>query len=464
MSARLVLFGLVLLAPACARQPEPPRHLLLVTVDTLRADALGCYGSPRASTDAAHARERGSAPGFTLDELAAQGLLYENAFTPRAMTFPALGSLFTGLSPLAHGALSNGDLLPAAHETLAEALAARGFRTAAFTTNKLLVPGSGIEQGFARFESDFSPARDERMTEAAAQFLREHAARGERVFVWLHLVGPHLPYAPEPLDGIDFRALGCDARHAGTADGSREWADAVHAAGAQLSAADLEQARGLYAAEVARVDHVLSRALAGLERDGLLGQSLLVFTADHGEELGERHAYFGHSKSVTAAGLHVPLFLRHPATLAPQRASELLGLESLGDELLARLLPGLRAPRRPSALEVGLWHERIFSARDERWRLVWNPEKLEPQETPPGAYPVPEIALYDERADPQDLIDLAAQRPDEVARLRAAIERWRATQQRWSGTQSAPDAQRQRALREMGYAGEKADAPRVEKH
>lgn len=462
MLTRLSL-ALALLGCACARRPEPPRHLLLVTVDTLRADALGCYGSPRPSTDAAHARERGSAPGFTLDELAAQGLLYERAFTPRSMTFPALSSLFTGLSPLAHGALSNGDLLPAAHTTLAETLAAQGFATAAFTTNKLLVAGSGIEQGFARFESDFSPARDERMTEAATRFLREHAARGERVFVWLHLVGPHLPYAPEALEGVDFRALCSDARYAGTADGSREWADAAHASGAPLGAADLEHARGLYAAEVARVDHVLSRACAALERDGVLAQSLLVFSADHGEELGERHAYFGHSKSVSSAGLHVPLFLRHPATLAPRRSRELFGLESLAERLLAELLPGRPLPA-PSELEVGLWRERIFSARDERWRLIWNPERLEPQETPPGAYPVPELALFDEEADPRDEHDLAASHPDEVARLRSALERWRARQTRWSGTQPAPDAERQRALREMGYAGEKDDAAPVRKH
>ncbi len=463
MPTRAALLGLALLLGACSHEPPAPRHLLLVTVDTLRADALGCYGSPRPSTDAAHARERGSAAGYTLDELAAQGELLENAFTPRSMTFPALCSLFTGLSPIEHGALSNGDLLPAAHTTLAERLAQAGFYTAAFTTNKLLVPGSGIEQGFARFESDFSPARDEHMAAAAAQCLREHAARGERVFVWLHLVGPHLPYAPEPLEGADFRALCAGASYSGPADGSREYADQLHARGAPPPVADLEHMRALYAAEVARVDHVLSSTCAALDREGLLAQSLFVFAADHGEELGERHAYFGHSKSVTSAGLHVPLFLRHPGSIAPRRTAALFGLEQLSARVEALLSPSGAPPPRASALEVGLWRDRIFSARDERWRLVWNPEHLEPQETPAGAYPVPEFALYDERTDPRDEYDLSAQRPDELARLRAAIEQWRASQRRWSGVQSAPDAERLRALREMGYAGEK-DAARADKH
>lgn len=436
-----VLLGLCLLAGACSHAPPPPRHLLLVTVDTLRADALASYS--------------GGASSFRIDELAAQGELFENAFTPRSMTFPALCSLFTGLTPIEHGALSNGDILPAEHETLAETLTRAGFYTAAFTTNKLLVKGSGIEQGFASFQSDFSPARDERMAAAAAACLREHAGKGERVFVWLHLVGPHLPYAPEPLDGIDFRALCCAPGYSGPADGSREYADALHATGMSPPAADLEHMRGLYAGEVARVDHILSTLFAGVG----LGDCLLVFAADHGEELGERMAYFGHAKSVTSAGLHVPLFLRHPGTINAGRTHALFGLQELRPRILAELGLDARVPP-PASLEVGLWRDRIFSARDERWRLVWNPEKLEPQEVPPGRYPVPEFALYDELADPLDEHDLAAGHGETIARLRGEIEHWRARQKRWSGKQTAPDAERLRALHEMGYAGEKDDKPR----
>jgi membrane-anchored protein YejM (alkaline phosphatase superfamily) len=439
MNVMRALVGLCLLACACSHAPLPARHLLLVTVDTLRADALGSYGGTRR---------------LALDEFAAQGELYENAFTPRSMTFPSLCSLFTGLSPIEHGALSNGDILPAAHETLAQTLAREGFFTAAFTTNKLLVRGSGIEQGFASFESDFSPARDERMAEAAARCLAEHAAKGERVFVWLHLVGPHLPYAPEPLDGVDFRALCCKPGYSGPADGSRGYADKLHAAGVAPAPAELEHMRGLYSGEVARVDHVLGRMLSRLE----LADCLLVFAADHGEELGERNAYFGHSKSVTSAGLHVPLFLRHPGTIAAGRTRELMGLQELRPRLLAQL--GLQSRVSQATLEVGLWSDRIFSARDERWRLVWNPEQLEPQETPPGAYPVPEFALYDELADPRDERDLASAHPDEVARLKSEIERWRSRQKRWTGGRVAPDGTRQKALRDEGYAGEKEDKPR----
>jgi hypothetical protein len=311
------------------------------------------------------------------------------------------------------------------------------------------VPGSGIEQGFASFQSDFSPARDENMAAAAARCLAEHAARGERVFVWLHLVGPHLPYAPEPLDGVDFRAQTCDPAYRGPADGSRAYADKVHAGELRLEAADRDHMRALYAAEVARVDHVLAKLAPE--------DCLFVFTADHGEELGERNAYFGHSKSVTSAGLHVPLFLHHPGTIAPGRTPELFGLEQLQARMLAEL--GLGQRPSPRAVQVGLWRDRIFSARDPRWRLVWNPEKLEPQETPPGPYPVPEVALYDELADPLDILDVSAQHPGEVARLKDEIEHWRARQRRWSGVQQAPDAARRKAMRDMGYAGEK-DEPR----
>lgn len=452
---RIALAALCLPAlPSCSQEPETPRHVILVTVDTLRADALSCYGSAYPTTDAGHAGARGSAAGFTLDEIAAQGVRHSRAYAPRGMTFPSLATLMTARSPVEHGALSNGDVLDAGLETLAERLKAAGFATAAFTTNKLLVPRSGMEQGFDHFLSDFGPDRDEKMRDAALEWLRRQP-EGQRCFVWLHLIGPHLPYEPGPV----FAGLFADPAYNGPADGTRAFVDPLHRGELQANAADHAQMKALYAGEVARIDRTLSEFFRDLQRDGVLDSALLVLTADHGEELAERNRYYGHSKSVYETVLHVPLIVRSPMLLPrPGVADAVCELEDLG-----RWIPRWMGIGRDSdstaarGVAVGLWQEAIYTARDARWRLVWNENGVEPQETPPGAYSVPRLALYDTQADPAELRDVAASHPDVVAALRQEIERWRAVQEPFRGTRKAPDAERMRAMKEMGYAG---DEPR----
>jgi hypothetical protein len=101
-----------------------------------------------------------------------------------------------------------------------------------------------------------------------------------------------------------------------------------------------------------------------------------------------------------------------------------------------------------------LWQERIFSVRSENWRLVWNEEGVEPKEMPEGSYPVPRLALYDVHRDPSELQDVAARHPETVERMKLDLERWRALQRPFRGERKAPDAERMRAMRELGYAGE----------
>src|SRR5262249_39794636 len=151
--------------------------------------------------------------------------------------------------------------------TLAEVLSQAGFDTAAFTTNKLLVPESGIAQGFARFTTDFGEERDERMLSAARDWIETHDVNGGRpCFVWVHLMGPHLPYAPPPLEGLDYAGLFADPSYHGPASGSREFTDAVHAEQRELSAADVQRVIDLYDGEVARIDALVSRFLRDLDQ------------------------------------------------------------------------------------------------------------------------------------------------------------------------------------------------------
>lgn len=451
MKHRALWLLLIAAVGSCRPEPRAPQHLILVTVDTLRADALSCYGNAHGTSDAEHAAARGSAIGFHLDQLALEGTRYTHAYAPRGMTFPSMASLFTGMSPVEHGALSNGDVLDAQHTTLAEKLSAQGFRCAAFTTNKLLVPRSGIEQGFEHFVFDFGPERDRHMAQAALEWLGKQAA-DQRCFVWLHLIGPHLPYEP----GAPFVELFGAPQYQGPADGTRAFVDPYHAGSLAAQPADEQQMRALYWGEVARIDRELSHFFQGLARLPHWENSLTVFTADHGEELAERHRYYGHSKSVYETVLHVPLLVRAPGSIAAHKVEDqLLGLDDLGWKLPQWLgLANAASAPTLADYEVGLWSDSIFTVRDAHWRLVWNPQGLEPAETPRGAYPIPQLALYHTAQDPAELHDVAREHPQVVERLQLAIERWRAAQQPYRGTRRAPDAERQRAMRDMGYAGD----------
>ena len=463
---------------ACARdaEPERPRHLILVTVDTLRADHLSAWGYPRATSDAAGAEKRGTPAGFALDELAAQGTRFAHAFTPRGETFPALCTLFTGKPPPETGVLGNRETLAASHTTLAERLRAAGFRTAAFTTNKLLVPGSGIEQGFEVLETDFGEERDAVVLEGASRWIAAQPADA-RCFVWVHLMGPHLPYAPRPSHGVDFASAFADAAYAGPANGSREFIDAAYTEQRALPAADRARIGDLYDGEIARVDQLVGRFARGL--GARLDESLLVFTADHGEELGERSGYFGHSKSVSSAVLHVPLFFRWPNGGRPggipagARRDEVVQHEDLLATLLAlfglppekearglaldRLLRGGPDPRFDGRVAIGLWRFDVFTAADAARRVVWNPEKREPQELPRGPYPVPELALYDRAKDPAELVDRAPEDRAEAERYVARIRSWSRRLVVSSAAQGALSPERRRALIDQGYVGDDDD-------
>lgn len=478
---RFFLFA-SLVVSACS-QPEPtpqrPRHLILVTIDTLRADHLSLYGYRRDTSAAAGAAARGSAAGFTIDELAHQGVVFTRALAPRGETFPSISTLFTGRTPGENCVLGNDETLPEEAHTLAERLRTGGFRSAAFTTNKLLVPRSGIEQGFDTFFVDASEDREVRAVQAAMQWVSaQDLEHGPPLFVWLHLMGPHLPYDPRPIEGIDFARMFVDPAYTGPADGSRAFLDRAYTDSRELAPADVQHVIALYDGEIARIDHVVSqfaRFCAGQDPRqpvDLLADSLFVFTADHGEELHQRNRYWAHSKSVYGSVLHVPLFMRHPKTLpAGREVDALVELEDLLPTFLAHLgLPcdGLVHGRslgpllepRGSATSFSAepafssWHDRIFSVCTERWRLVWNPERIEPQEIPPGPYPIPEIALYDLQVDPAELIDVAASHADVVTELKRSIERWLAGQKRCTRGAQTPSAEHLKALQDLGYAGD----------
>jgi len=289
----LVLMILTFAAPAVfAHQAEPPLqrfpNVVILTVDTLRADRLSSYGYRRPTTP-------------NIDRLLASGARFTEARTVEPLTNPALCSMFTSLYPHEHGATRNGLRLRPGLPSVARALERRGYRSAAFVGNWTLKNRiSGLGDHFERYDEVLTRKRwlgmfkgeatAEDLTDAALAWLEETRKGSPRPFLlWVHYVDPHAPYRLQE----DFvRPLGI-------------------AAHGEVTRPDR------YDTEVAFVDYHLGRLLAAFDRDPTLkANTLFVFAADHGESLGE-HGYWGHGRNLYEPTLRIPLGFTWSAKIRP---------------------------------------------------------------------------------------------------------------------------------------------------
>ena len=201
-----------------------------------------------------------------------------------------------------------------------------------------------------------------------------------------------------------------------------------------------------------------------------LDETLVVFAADHGEELAERHGYWAHSKSVYSSVLHVPLVFRHPPSLTGRRAfDDLVTLEDVAPTICewfdvpapdgARgrsLLPRMDgdAGRAPERLAFATWGDAVVSVAADlpsgRWRYVWNPEGVVPDDHPPGPYAIPSGTLFDRDRDPRERVDVAAEHPEVVADLERRIAAWLADLRPVAG-EAGVSAELLRAAAALGY-------------
>lgn len=322
----LALAVLALAGGASGCGPDPaPTSLVLVTIDTLRADAVGVYGG-------------GSAATPVIDRLAREGVLFEDAVAPMPLTRPSHFTIFTGRYPREHGVVNNQLELPEAEVTLAEVFRDAGYRTAGFSGVKLFEADSGVAQGFGDF------AASERRHDPAAQVVDralawlEELPAGERFFLWVHLYDPHMPYAPPP------EFLPAEPPPAGGVDREASWAGLKAIArrgGGDIGPAAARRIRALYDAEVASADAEVGRLLAGV--GGRSGpEPVVALAADHGECFD--HGYFyRHSDCLYEGALRIPLVVRAPGRLeAGRRIAGAVELVDLGATLLR--LAGLEPP------------------------------------------------------------------------------------------------------------------------
>ena len=343
--AALVL-GVPSAAPdASARHPS----VLLVTVDTLRADHLGAYGHPEN-------------PSRHFDALAKRGVLYERAIAASARTAPSHASIMTSRYVREHSIRhGNGQTRLGDELTLARVLAAHGYRTAAFVSNAVLARRTGLDAGFEVYDDELADYEVNRgIFERIARSTTDRAvewlyATDTPFFLWVHYNDPHGPYTPPEsfLEGLTgpVPPTAPDAEDAPlpALDVQRGW-KGVPAYQVLPGLARPSQYRAHYTGEVRYADHALGRLVRSAEEAAGEAGLVIVVTADHGESLGEEGFYFSHGYATTPDLVHVPFLVAAPG-LAPGRSSDVVHHVDVMPTILE--LVGLKTGFVPSGLALG---------------------------------------------------------------------------------------------------------------
>jgi arylsulfatase A-like enzyme len=327
----LVCLALLAVSAGCSSEPARRPDVLLIVVDTLRADRLGAYGS-----------QRGLTP--FLDRFASEGVVLGRAYAPSSWTLPSVATLFTSRHASRHGVVGYASPLRPEEETLGELFAASGYSTFGYSANFRLAGFQGWAQGFEVWEAPVGSMKPgekpyltaDRVRERVLAWLGESWRRdGPPCFVYLQLMDPHSPYdPPEPF-----------ASRFGPGPAARTQAARINEKLTtlrldEIRAEDAAVAASLYDGEVGFVDHELEQLFAELATRGFLEDAVVVVTADHGEEFRE-HGNLVHGFSLYEESVRVPWLVQAPG-LAPRRVDEPVSLLDLAPTLLelAGLAPG----------------------------------------------------------------------------------------------------------------------------
>ncbi len=444
-------------APRPSAETEKPVNVLLVVVDTLRADRLGCQGNSSGLTP-------------SIDRAAAGGVRFSRASAHSPWTLPSVASLLTSRHPSQHRAGEKlgpfrFSTLPEQIPTLPQRFGDAGYRTAAVINVDFLSSAFGMTRGFeavdfAASESNSGTRIAAPTTDAALQRLDE--LKGAPFFLLVHYFDPHLEYDP-PAEFRRRHARQPDRAGRGHLFGSKAEMTALRQGRIRLAPALLSRLEGLYDAEVAYTDREIGRLLDGLATLELDSSTLVVITADHGEEFGD-HQGFEHGHTLYEELLHVPLVVRLPGRLpeglvldssvrqidlAPT-VLELTGLspvESFAGKSLVPLIEGREQGDRPVFAEGNFWGADLYSWQSEGFKLILRPGE--------GKEAAARAELYDRRQDPDEQTDLAGRSVERRDRMLADLQ-WVREQLDTGREHRAADAvdldaEQVRRLQALGY-------------
>jgi arylsulfatase A-like enzyme/Flp pilus assembly protein TadD len=414
ISAYFALLSLV----ACATAPPPaarttplqegrqPERVVLITIDTLRADFVGSYGSKSSRTP-------------TLDRLAADGVRFATAISPTPITMPSHASLMTGLDPTLHGVHSNAKFrLDDGIPTLAEQFQARGFATAAFLASVVLDRRYGLARGFDVYDDRMGFRRNiegatggyaertaDQVVDATLEWLKSAPSR---FFLWVHFYDPHGSYNPPRGFRPKQRVTTARLEEVGILEYAKQ------------------AFPSLYAAEIYFADTELGRFLRILNRKFNDDRTLLVVTSDHGESLGE-HGELTHTLTVYDATQKVPLLMKGPGVPSGRVVDAQVRLVDVAPTILS--LSGLPAIERTTGRDLGPWMsgqrvdglEAYVETLETHLAYGWSPVLG----LRTGEYKYLRTArpeLYALNADRHELNDLAASQPAKLKEFDEALE------------------------------------------
>ena len=394
------------------------RNVVLISIDTCRADHLSCYGHSLPTTP-------------NIDAIAHEGVMFTRAQSTNPITLPAHCSLLTGTDPTCHGVhLNQNRGLADSHTTLAEILQDHGYQTGAFIGAFPLHSRFGLDQGFDTYDDAFSrqagkfffnERNAQEVVTASNSWLEQH--RENPFFLFLHTFDPHAPYAPPEPFASRFR-------------------------------------EDQYAGEIAYTDFCVGQVIAKLKQLDLFDSTLIIITADHGESRGE-HDEATHLFFIYQSTVRIPLIIKAPGCAAGRQVSDSVSLIDIVPTVLHSL--GLSVPPQVQGVNLGgylgdhvepvedryLYSETLDPARFDccplrglvhgKWHYIWS---VKPE-------------LYDLDQDPGEKHNLAEDKPEKAKRLQSRLQEFLADQRRKGGERHSlvPDQETVRKLQSLGYVG-----------
>jgi arylsulfatase A-like enzyme len=416
-------------------------NILLISIDSLRADHLGVYGYKRPTSP-------------NIDQLAREGATLNQMYAQRSLTWPSLTSIMTSLYPNTHGVIRNGYKLKKDTVSLDVILKDYGYDTASFLANYW----DTLTRGFTmrKHSTDFG------ITKEGIKWLSSKTKN--KFFLWLHYLNPHFAYEPIPPYDKMF-----DPSYKGTINGKYLLLNEIMTKNQTITQRDLKHVIALYDGEIRQTDHLIGTLLDVLNKFGLKENTLVIITADHGEELYQHHNYFYHHASVYDSCLHIPCILRLPGIINENIKID-NSLESI--DILPTILDILKAPYPADfqgesfypLLQNKKIHEKkpvqsqfenkIYTIRNENWKYIYNPTdyRILALSSPQEKYiQIHKEELYDIMHDPQEITNLAPSNRVIKDKLKKQLLTWIKNNNNKRVKNQAVNEELLRKLRALGY-------------